>query len=70
MNEELITRALYLLEDRVDYWNAQAATWSGDPVVDADAEAKADAYETAANILRCALESDEEALGKFNVFMK
>lgn len=63
MNEELIARALRMLEDRAKYWMKTARPWSY-----AEDVARASAYNSAVEILRSAMEGNIECLAQFDAY--
>lgn len=56
MNEELIIRALRMLEDRAEFWDREKNY------------DKADAYESAAEILYYAMTDNIESLAQFDTY--
>ena len=65
MNEELIARALRMLEDRADHYNYLA---SHDAYKSSENIARACAYESAVNILYYAIEDKADCLAQFDTY--
>ena len=63
MNKELIARALRMLEDRAKYWEKTARPWSYP-----EDSARSCAYDSAAEILRYAMEDNIECLAQFDTY--
>lgn len=62
MNEKLIARALRMLEDRADHWEAMSCMDNHDE----GAGARASAYGSAVDILRYAIEGNVECLAQYD----
>lgn len=54
--KKLIEQAFRMLQDRIDYWTVL------------DNEDKVQAYESAMDIMKCALEGDEKGLDSFDYY--
>lgn len=67
MNEELIIRALRMLEDRADHYNYLA---NHDSYESSENLARACAYESAASILYYAIADKADCLAQFDTYHK
>lgn len=67
MNDKLILRALRMLKNRADYWQKRGGKTTSAAVA-AHANIRASTYQSAYDILHCAILGDEECLRGFDYY--